>query len=200
MNKKKQSKGASAIFIIILILILIFGAFYFLTMKEGNQPAPKTQESTRDDKMTEDVGMTIENDSEIKEGDGEAEDAFFLEMEVPAEDETDSAPASNSNTGVYKDYSNIDFANANGEIILFFHAPWCPFCNTLNQDIVANAASIPSGVTIFKTDYDSETELKQEFDIRIQHSFVYFKDGELQGTWNGSSTLKELLSKMAELN
>ena len=72
--------------------------------------------------------------------------------------------------GIYTDYNEQSFAHATGRRILFFHAPWCPQCRQLEQSI--EEGNIPSNVTIFKTDYDSHTSLRQRYGVTLQTTLV----------------------------
>lgn len=72
--------------------------------------------------------------------------------------------------GVYIDYSETALANANGQKVLFFHAPWCPQCRSIEKGIVPGA--IPSGLTIIKVDYDSNQELRRKYGVTLQTTFV----------------------------
>ena len=38
---------------------------------------------------------------------------------------------------------------------------------------MANEANIPDNVSIFKVDYDSESDLKATYDVSVQHTLVY---------------------------
>jgi len=86
---------------------------------------------------------------------------------------------------------------ATGKVVLFFHAPWCPSCRALNGDIEKNVSTIPAGVTILKTDYDKETDLKKKYGVTSQHTLVQVdKDGNLIKKWSGGSKLENLLSQI----
>ncbi|MBM3261200.1 thioredoxin family protein [Candidatus Kaiserbacteria bacterium] len=86
---------------------------------------------------------------------------------------------------------------AKGKVILFFHASWCPSCRGLNSDIEKNVNGIPSGVTILKTNYDKETELKKKYGVTSQHTLVQVdKDGNLIKKWSGGSRLENLLAQI----
>ncbi len=63
--------------------------------------------------------------------------------------------------GVYADYTDGAVANADGRVLLFFHAPWCPQCRSVEADILADG--VPAGVTILKVDFDSRTDLRQQY-------------------------------------
>ena len=70
--------------------------------------------------------------------------------------------------------------------LLFFHANWCPTCRVTNQDILENSQDLPKDLIIFKTDYDSQTALKQKYNITYQHTFVLIDNqGNELKQWNG---------------
>jgi thiol-disulfide isomerase/thioredoxin len=100
--------------------------------------------------------------------------------------------------GSYEAYSPEKLARAEtGDVVLFFHASWCPSCRGLNSDIEANLSSIPEGISILKTDYDTSTELKKKYGVTYQHTLVQVdKDGNMIKKWSGGSKLSNLLSQI----
>lgn len=100
--------------------------------------------------------------------------------------------------GSYEAYSADKLARAEtGDVVLFFYASWCPSCRGLNSSIESNLKSIPEGVTILKTDYDKETELKKKYGVTYQHTLVQVdKDGNMIKKWSGGSSLDNLLSQI----
>ncbi len=72
--------------------------------------------------------------------------------------------------GIYVDYTPEAVAATQGKRVLFFHAPWCPQCRKLDASIQSGA--IPSDVTIFKVDYDSNQKLRQQYGVTIQTTVV----------------------------
>lgn len=100
--------------------------------------------------------------------------------------------------GSYEAYSSDKLARAEtGDVVLFFHASWCPSCRSLNSDIEANVSSIPEGVSILKLDYDKEVELKKKYGVTSQHTLVQVdKDGNLIKKWSGSPNLNSLVSSI----
>lgn len=101
-------------------------------------------------------------------------------------------------SGSYESYTAEKIALAqDGTVVLFFHASWCPSCRALNSDIEANADAIPQGVTILKTDYDAETELKKKYEVTTQHTLVQVDaEGNLIKKWSGGSKLENLLEQI----
>ena len=81
-------------------------------------------------------------------------------------------PAASSSQ--YIDYYDGAIAATAGQKVLFFHAPWCPQCRALEASI--KAGTIPSGVTIIKTDYDSMQGLRQKYGVTIQTTLVKVND------------------------
>jgi thiol-disulfide isomerase/thioredoxin len=94
------------------------------------------------------------------------------EQTVPEPESTESN-TSDSNKSSYIEYSEDNLKMAeNTKIVLFFHASWCPSCRALNSDIEKNIDKIPTDITILKTDYDKETELRKKYSITSQHTLV----------------------------
>ena len=100
----------------------------------------------------------------------------------PAAEDTPAPEASapSDTAGVYVDYSDDAIAQAEGRVLLFFHAPWCPQCRSVESDILAEG--VPAGVTIIKVDYDSRQDLRQQYGVTLQTTFVEVDAGgaELQ--------------------
>jgi thioredoxin 1 len=62
--------------------------------------------------------------------------------------------------------------------ILYLHAAWCPTCRA-QKPIVDKLSDDPAlkQVTIFVADFDTETDLKKQYRISQQSTFVVFKQG-----------------------
>lgn len=73
--------------------------------------------------------------------------------------------------GQYLPYSADAVAMTTGNIILFFHASWCPQCRTLDADISQNI-SAQNNLTIYKVDYDSNQSLRQKYGVTLQTTLV----------------------------
>ena len=89
--------------------------------------------------------------------------------------------------GSYVPYSKTAFDGAaDKQRVYFFHASWCPTCKAADKDLTQNVDQIPPEVVVFKTDYDEETELKEQYDITYQHTFVQVDEqGNELTKWNG---------------
>jgi thiol-disulfide isomerase/thioredoxin len=83
--------------------------------------------------------------------------------------------------GAYVDYRDGIIDETPGAKAIFFHASWCPQCRALEESILAG--DIPDGLTIIKADFDSETDLRQEYGVTLQTTIVYVgDDGESLGS------------------
>lgn len=100
-------------------------------------------------------------------------------------------------SGSFETYSSEKVAAAPGDVVIFFHASWCPSCRTLSANIDENTEKIPLGTTILKADYDTETELKKKYGVTTQHTLVQVdKDGNMIKKWSGGSKLENLLREI----
>lgn len=123
--------------------IIIVDTSKMMMMKDGKMS---------DDKMTKEDGEAMEK-----------EDAMMKAL-----------------SSTYVDYSpevltQAELAQESGrKVVLFFHAKWCPFCIAADKDFKANIGTdkFPKNVTLIKTDYDSQTELKKKYGVTTQHTFV----------------------------
>jgi thioredoxin-like negative regulator of GroEL len=81
--------------------------------------------------------------------------------------------------------------------ILFFNATWCTTCQDANTDFEQRTAELPADVTLFRVNYDQETELKNRYGVTYQHTFVIVdQQAKPLKIWNGGGTEK-LLQQLA---
>lgn len=114
--------------------------------------------------------------------------------EPPADDstavpETSSTPSPGTSDapvagGAYLDYADGAIEATAGPKVLFFHAGWCPQCRQLDEELKADGA--PNGLTVFKVDYDSRTDLRQQYGVTLQTTVVFVDD---QGALISSAVL-----------
>lgn len=117
--------------------------------------------------------------------------------EQPVSENTVPREVPSSAEGRYIDYDEEELSRSSGTRILFFHAPWCPQCRQLESDI--KSGNIPSGVTIFKVDYDSSQDLRRKYGVTIQTSLVRLdKNGNLDKKFVAydEPTLKNLVDNL----
>jgi len=117
---------------------------------------------------------------------------------MPNEKTPDISSDEKVSVGSYEAYSPAKVSVAQGKnIVLFFHASWCPTCRALNADIENHLATIPSDTVLLKVDYDSEVELRKKYGVTYQHTLVQVdSDAQLIHKWSGSPTLVTLLSQI----
>lgn len=110
---------------------------------------------------------------------------FILVVKQPAPEVEQRAPQTTKQTpattdrqqptkGVYTEYSKQKLAETSGTKLLFFHAPWCPQCRSLDKSI--RESELPDNLTIFKVDYDTNQSLRQKYGVTIQTTVVKVDD------------------------
>lgn len=96
--------------------------------------------------------------------------------------------------GKYADY-NASLVGTTENTVLFFHANWCPSCRAADGNI--SAETVPSGLTILKTDFDSNTDLKKKYGVVSQHTFVQVDaNGELIKKWVGGNNVDDIVNQI----
>ena len=115
--------------------------------------------------------------------------------EASSSDKMERIDSAQSNDLQYIDYSKSSFDKTpDKKRVYFFHAKWCPTCKTANEEFMQNIDKIPKEIILFKTDYDTEKELKTRYGITYQHTFVYVDgEGKEIKKWNGGG-VSELIS------
>lgn len=93
---------------------------------------------------------------------------------VPSVKETPSIAPAAPVEGAYIDYAEGIVEETAGSKVLFFHAPWCPQCRKLDEQLRAEGA--PDGLTVFKVDYDSRSDLRQRYGVTLQTTVVFVDD------------------------
>lgn len=141
-------------------------------------------------------GLHNEKDAEIDN----RNDVMIMEEDVQdVSDNIMMVEDESRGDGGYMPYTSesVSAAAREGQVILFFRANWCPTCRAVDTDIRAHANDIPKGVTIFDVNYDAAHELKAQYGVTYQHTFVQIDaEGELVKKWNGSSTLAEVVAEI----
>lgn len=180
MNK---SSGFSNIAIIAIIAVVIIGGGIVWALAQNQSESVDSAVMDNKDKMMSEDKMES-NPQTMPEA---IKDDKMMDSDGQKAAMTDDAMM--KKTGSYKTYSaaTVEAEQAAGnKVVLFFHAPWCPFCKTADAAFNSRVNEIPAGVTLLKTDYDSNTELKQKYGVTYQHTFVQIDNNEGQvSKWNG---------------
>ena len=122
-----------------MAIIIIAGAIFF--MQNSNQKVSDSQEKSMatEETMTADTKKTTTENSMMDKDQSKSEDQTSI-MAKP---------------GAYKDYSESAVKSeqeAGQKVVLFFHAPWCPFCKAANTAVVNNISQMPADVTVSTTE------------------------------------------------
>ncbi len=134
------------VFVIVALLIIIIGAVLYVVLR------PK------------------ENLSDVYQ----PTSSSTKEPATVTETDTSTPVVVSAKAGVYADYTDQSIASTSGTKLLFFHAPWCPQCRSVEASI--NNSGLPNGVTVFKVDYDTNQDLRQKYGVTIQTTFVKVND------------------------
>lgn len=97
--------------------------------------------------------------------------------------------------GIYTDYEwgKKYISDPSKKVVLFFHASRCPSCKQAEKDILKNKDMIDSNLIILKVDYDTATELKKQYSITSQTSYVLLNtDGTLNKKSIGMTSLEDI--------
>jgi thiol-disulfide isomerase/thioredoxin len=127
--------------------------------------------------MKDDSHSSMEKDSMMEEEWTEEEMAAMeddhMAMEGDVMVKTDTMMSS---PGEYVDFSESVWNGLYKKepFVLFFHASWCPSCKQTDSEINADPSKIPTGTTIVKVNYDTSADLKKEYGVTYQHTYVYF--------------------------
>lgn len=97
----------------------------------------------------------------------------------------------------YELYDEAKLSSLSGNIVLFFHANWCPLCIAAEKSFLASG--IPEGLHILKVDFDTATDLKKKYLVLSQTSFVRIKpDWSMIKRRIGASDIESVVEKLEE--
>lgn len=160
----KTQKGNTKLIILIVIAIVVAGAFIAFNIQSKStiqlgQPQNIITPSFTSDETVNSLPTT-----------GTGEDTTMQKS-----------------SGSYVEFSKQAFEAAKDKKrVYFFHANWCPTCKAANETFTISPNAIPADVVVFKTDYDTQTELKKKYGITYQHTFVQVDPaGNELAKWNG---------------
>ncbi|HRF28833.1 MAG TPA: thioredoxin family protein [Candidatus Saccharibacteria bacterium] len=133
------------VFIVGGIVVLVGGVLAWAYLSSSQEATRQNQQAARTDQTTDSTKAAAKDQAELRE-----------------------------TKGAYVVYEGGTIASTKGTKVLFFHAPWCPQCRALHEDIKNSA--IPNGVTIVKVDYDSHQDLREKYGVTLQTTFVLIDD------------------------
>jgi len=180
-----------------LSLFLLIGAGCNVTTNTPTDIAPTS------DTMVEDH---TSNNNAMKDNDAQQDDAMMEDTDSTKDDSAmmedkkdDTVMESGAMVaGSYEAYSPDKLSRANnGDVVLFFHAGWCPSCRALDKSIEASRSEIPDGLHILKLDYDKEKDLKKKYGVTTQHTLVQVDgQGNLIKKWSGGNNLASITTQV----
>lgn len=186
----KYQKGAIVAVVSIIVAVAIIGGIFWVSNHQteeimmGGDTIENKLSVQQDDRI---------NDESMNKNDETGEDSMMNGDKMMTDEDMLILQK-----GGYESYSvdKLSFAE-NGNVVLFFHASWCPYCRGTDTDLTKNISSIPSDLLILKTDYDTQTTLKQKYGVTYQHTFVQVDpQGNQIAKWSGSETLEDIVSKI----
>jgi thiol-disulfide isomerase/thioredoxin len=211
MQKNLQS-GLSFIQIILILAIVavLLAVLNALTgsgesaevtqTQENNAPMDTPLEAMPDgmaESMTEPVTQAVEAENTMIEAEMDAE--VKMNTDTMNEPEAAPAPVSAASAGTFETYSADKLAlAADGTVVLFFHAAWCPSCRGLENDLNASLSDIPANTHILKLDYDTETELKKKYGVVRQHTLIVVdaSGNEVKKLTGLTNTLEQVVNQI----
>lgn len=110
----------------------------------------------------------------------------YIADNQPAQEYTDQNLA--TSTGRFLPYQQSSLNNYPGsKLVLFFNADWCPTCQVAKKAFSEQANNLPENLIIFDVDYDEHQDLRRQYGVTTQHTFVQVDSmgGELK-QWTGS--------------
>ena len=85
----------------------------------------------------------------------------------------------------YDEWQADPASYADSDVVLYFAASWCHNCQDTDASLV-------------KIDYDERTDLRQEYGVTVQHTFVLVDEGGTrQDIWTGTTTGADIAARAA---
>jgi thiol-disulfide isomerase/thioredoxin len=108
-----------------------------------------------------------------------------------------AAPSARGGYVTLADYRADQDAYAGSDVVLFFHAGWCPKCRETKENLLADPGSIPAGLAVVEVDFDAEQDLRGRYGVTVQHTFVQVDaSGEQLAAWTGTFTGADIAAKV----
>lgn len=208
MTHSTQQQGNAALIAVIVLALLAGGVWYVVEMSDIEMSAGDTMETTEEAvsssmmegeegvMMEAEEGAMMENTDATNMMEEQTGEAALMEKEKTAGGMMEGEPSDTMVTGSYEAYAPEKLARADrGDVVLFFHASWCPTCRAADKNITESG--VPAGITILKANYDTETALRKKYGITSQHTFVQVdSEGNLLKKWGGSSTVAQIQTEV----
>ena len=180
--KKEQASNSRNIVLLILAIVIVAMIAGVLVLGTGNDDTEDTTTQTPEQTDTAAAAPTTTQPTDSQTNtEGETVQNANNQAELPTDIAT-TQPATPVPpivaSATYTEYSQSKFNQARNQgknVVLYFHATWCPTCKALDRDITNGLSRVPSNTEILKVDYDQYGDLKQTYGVRYQHTLVFFK-------------------------
>jgi thiol:disulfide interchange protein len=174
--------------VIIAIIVISSGIFLFSQSRQSGQTAGQASVEPTKNLATQQASVEPTKNPATKQ----------TSVEPTKNPPTKQASVDSALAQRYIPYSSGALAKAAGRTVIFFTASWCSSCRAADQDFRAHFDKVPSDVTILRADYDTETALKQKYNVTSQDTFVQVdKQGNSVTQWNsGGQGVNELLNNI----
>lgn len=85
----------------------------------------------------------------------------------------------------YSEGADLKALAAEGKTVVFFFAGWCPNCILTITELSEKWSEVEPDITLVIADYDTESDLKAEYGVTYQDTFVLL-DGDAKSAklWN----------------
>lgn len=172
--------------LVVAAVVALAGTGFYMNSREENTNTVSS--STPVDVMEKKDGET----AEIMEK-TEADAAMEKTEDTAMEKTNEAVMAKASSYVTLADYNKNTSVYSSQKKVYFFHASWCPICQGIDSDISSDPSQIPSGTTFIKTDYDSNTALRQKYGVTYQYTFVQVdNDGNEVKQWSATNLDKAI--------
>lgn len=82
------------------------------------------------------------------------------------------------------------------QVALFFHAPRCPLCHGIRENILEGIEDLPNDVRIYEVNIDTRQDLMRQYGVEWKQTFVFLdNDGEVTEVNNRLHTIDHLLER-----
>jgi len=134
------------------------------------------------------------SDSASTSGEAESSSSSVGQSDAKSDSAAQAVPGG---AGAYISLAEYEAAKASyatSKVVLFFNATWCSTCKKARSNLEADLSAIPADLAIVLVDFDSETDLKRQYGVTVQHTFVQIgADGSELAKWSGSLTAQEIV-------
>ena len=109
-----------------------------------------------------------------------------------SDSQTEAAPAGYVS---YSDYSKNKAQYDEADVVLFFNASWCSTCAEADQQLASE--QFPDGLVVVSVDYDANEDLRQQYGVTVQHTFVQVNpDGSEVTKFSGANSVGEITEQV----